>query len=317
MSLFKKAEETKSGLKVLAYGATASGKTTFALTFPEIVAIDTEDGMAFYKNNPNLKYILNTTSADEVEEALDEIENDLLPEIKSFALDSMTKVYENQQLSGLNIAEKRARRKGESVEDAGISQREWGKIKLITKRIQATQIMLASKGINIITIAQQKDVKEKKGDNWVVVGYAPDVSKGLEFDYDIILRFFTEKNKDGDELYKAEVLKDRTQTYKKGTIIDNPSFENWKEVYEKSATLKENVINFKKDIEKDEKRMINDEEAALEVVDQIKAILKSATPESQKKIGKKMRDLELNIKDLTNNDLDSLKKALEFAEALQ
>ena len=55
MSLFKKAEETKSGLKVLAYGATASGKTTFALTFPEIVAIDTEDGMAFYKNNPNLK----------------------------------------------------------------------------------------------------------------------------------------------------------------------------------------------------------------------------------------------------------------------
>ena len=311
MSLFKKAEETKSGLKVLAYGATASGKTTFALTFPEIVAIDTEDGMAFYKNNPNLKYILNTTSADEVEEALDEIENELLTDIKSFALDSMTKVYENQQLSGLNIAEKRARRKGESVEDAGISQREWGKIKLIT------QIMLASKGINIITIAQQKDVKEKKGDNWVVVGYAPDVSKGLEFDYDIILRFFTEKNKDGDELYKAEVLKDRTQTYKKGTIIDNPSFEDWKEVYEKSATLKENVINFKKDIEKDEKRMINDEEAASEVVDQLKSILKSSSADNQKKIGKKMRDLEVNMKDLLNNDIEALKQVLEFAEALQ
>lgn len=317
MSLFKKAEETKSGLKVLAYGATASGKTTFALTFPEIVAIDTEDGMAFYKNNPNLKYILNTTSADEVEEALDEIENELLTDIKSFALDSMTKVYENQQLSGLNIAEKRARRKGESVEDAGISQREWGKIKLITKRIQATQIMLASKGINIITIAQQKDVKEKKGDNWVTVGYAPDVSKGLEFDYDIILRFFTEKTKDGEEIYKAEVLKDRTQTYKKGTVIENPSFDNWKEIYDKSAMLKENVINFKKDIEKDEKRMINDEEFASEIVTQLKAVLKSSSADNQKKIGKKMRDLEVNMKDLLNNDVESLKQVLEFAEALQ
>lgn len=215
MGIFKKVEETKSGLKVLAYGGTGTGKTTFALTFPEIGAIDSEDGMAFYKNNPNLKHILNTTSADEVEEALEEIEDELLDEIKTFVLDSETKIYENLQLSGLNVAEKRARRKGESVEDANISQREWGKIKLLVKKAQSIKIMLASKGINIVSIAQQKDIKEKKGDNWVVVGYAPDVSKGLEFDYDIILRFFTEKNKDGEEVYKAEVLKDRTQTYKK------------------------------------------------------------------------------------------------------
>lgn len=317
MGLFKKAEETKSGLKVLAFGATSSGKTTYALTYPEIVAIDAEDGMAFYKNNPNLKYILNTTSADDVEEALEEIENELIGEIKSFVLDSMTKIYENQQLSGLNIAERRARKKGESVEDAGISMREWGKIKLVTKRIQSTQIMLASKGINVITIAQQKEIKEKKGDNWVVVGYAPDVSKGLEFDYDIVLRFFTEKTKDGEEVYKAEVLKDRTQTYKKGVVIENPTFNNWKNVYDKSIELKENIINFKKDIEKDEKKMIADEENALEVAASIKNILKSTSEDKQKKIGKKMRDLEINIKDLANNELEKLKEVLDFAETLK
>ena len=47
MSLFKKVEETKTALKVLAFGASGSGKTTFALTFPKIVAIDSEAGIGF------------------------------------------------------------------------------------------------------------------------------------------------------------------------------------------------------------------------------------------------------------------------------
>jgi hypothetical protein len=317
MSLFKKAEETKSGLKVLAFGGTGSGKTTYALTFNDIVAIDAEDGMAFYKNNPNLKYILNTTSADEVEEALEEIEDELIDEIKTFCLDSMTKIYENQQLSGLNVAEKRARKKGESIDDANISQREWGKIKLITKRIQATQIMLASKGINVVTIAQQKEVKEKKGDNWVVVGYAPDVSKGLEFDYDIILRFFTEKSKDGEEIYKAEVLKDRTQTYKKNQIIENPTFNNWKAVYDKSSNLKESVINFKKDIQKDEEKMTSESELADDLVKQFKSLMKEIEDlETKKKVNQKIQELELSVKNLASEDVNKLKELVEYTESL-
>lgn len=48
MSLFKTPETVKSGLKVLVYGATGTGKTWFALSFPEIVGIDTEDGWARY-----------------------------------------------------------------------------------------------------------------------------------------------------------------------------------------------------------------------------------------------------------------------------
>jgi hypothetical protein len=317
MGIFKKVEETKSGLKVLAYGGTGTGKTTFALTFPEIAAIDSEDGMAFYKNNPNLKHILNTTSADEVEEALEEIEDELLDEIKTFVLDSETKIYENLQLSGLNVAEKRARRKGESVEDANISQREWGKIKLLVKKAQSIKIMLASKGINIVSIAQQKDIKEKKGDNWVVVGYAPDVSKGLEFDYDIILRFFTEKNKDGEEVYKAEVLKDRTQTYKKNQVIENPSFENWKHVYDKSSTLKERVIDFKKDIEKDEAKMISESEQADELVAEFKKLMKSLSDsEAKLKVNKKVKELDLDVRNLAMSDVDKLQELVEFTEGL-
>ena len=134
MALFKKVEEVKSALKVLVFGSTGVGKTLFALSFPDIVAIDSEAGMTHYRNKyKSLKYILESTSAVDVEEALDEIED--MDDIKTFVLDSETKIYENMQHSALALAEKRARKKGQDVEDSNISQRECGKIKLLNKII--------------------------------------------------------------------------------------------------------------------------------------------------------------------------------------
>lgn len=285
MGLFKKVQETKSGIKVLAYGTTGVGKTVFSLSFPESCAVDSEDGMAFYKGKyPNLKYVLNSTSADEVEEALEEIEDELSDEIKTFILDSETKIYENMQHSALNIAEKRARQKGQSVEDSNISQREWGKIKLVNKRIQSTKIMLASKGINIVSIAQQKDIKEKKGDNYVTVGYAPDCAKGFEYDFDVVIRLFTEKDKEGQEVYKAEVYKDRTQTYKKGDIIINPTYENWREVVEGKANLKEQIVDFKKDIARDEDVMQTEIEEMENLTKEFKELIKKLDAQGKKEL---------------------------------
>ena len=64
MGVFKKVEETKSGLKILCFGSSGTGKTVFSLSFPESCAIDAEDGMGHYKGKaeyPNIKYIFNTT----------------------------------------------------------------------------------------------------------------------------------------------------------------------------------------------------------------------------------------------------------------
>ena len=60
-----------------------------------------------------------------------------------------------------------------------------------------------------------------------------------------------------------------------------------------------------------------EDEKAEEIADNIKTMLKSTSEENQKKIGKKMRDLEINIKDLINNDIDKLKEVLEFAKTLK
>lgn len=314
MSLFKKVEETKTALKVLAFGASGSGKTTFALTFPKIVAIDSEAGMDFYKSNKNLKYILNTTSADELEEAMVEIEDELIDEIGTLVIDSETKIYENQQHSALNLVEKRARKKGQSVEDANISQREWGKIKMISKRMQSAKIKLSSMGINVVSISQMKEIKEKKGDQFVVVGYAPDAGKGLEYDYDVVLRLFTEKDKSGSEVYKAEVLKDRTGTFKRGQVIENPNYGMWKEIVDGKADKKERILDFAKDIDKDEETLKAEVETTEELAEEIKGLIKRVSDKSA--IKEKFNELGVDTKNIQASEPKVLSELITFIKTL-
>lgn len=328
MGLFQKAEEVKSGAKILAYGKTGVGKSLFLLSFPDVGAIDSEDGLAFYQGKyPNLKFVAKTTSAEDVEEALEEVEDEYLDVIQTFGVDSETKIYENMQHGALGIAEKRAKKKGQSVDDANISQREWGKIKLVNKRIQSSKIKLSSMGKNVVSIAQEKDLKEKKGDNWVVVGHAPDTAKGFEFDYDIVLRLFlTDANgkeidvtmADENTKYCAKVIKDRTQTFKVGTIIENPSYEYWKEVIEGKSNLKESVVDFKQDIKKDEDSM----ESELEVLETITSELKKFIKDNKENTAK-IKPLLLKAKEfsLTNptkvTDIDQAKELLELKNSIE
>ena len=64
MSLLQKPEVTKTALKVLGFGDSGTGKTTFALTFPKSAITDSEDGYAFYKNNPNIALIATTKTVN-------------------------------------------------------------------------------------------------------------------------------------------------------------------------------------------------------------------------------------------------------------
>lgn len=282
MSILKPVEEQqKSGLKILFFGATGTGKTLSGLTFPKIASIDTEDGQVFYMKHPvygkNLVSRGVTNSVKEVEEVLDELE-DNLDMFQTLLIDSETKLYENLQHVMLDIAEDRARANRRSADAEGLSVKEWGKIKQVTKRIQNMKITLASKGINVISIAQESDIKEKKGDNFVVVGHKPDVAKGIEFDYDIIVRFFTtEEYEKGVKVtkYRAEVVKDRTQTYQKGDIIDNATFENWKKAWELGQSGKDmelSLNNFEsKDVE-----VFGDQEKIEKIVAEIKKLAQTS-----------------------------------------
>lgn len=246
----------KKGLKILVYGDTGTGKTSFALTFPKSLILDTEDGYEWYENTEkakNMAGIVRSQSFDDLDDLLDQLDRDS-SEYSTFVIDSETKIYENLQEALLDVEERRARKKHRDELDANISQRSWGKIKQIFLRLQNEKIRLASQGVNIVSVSQAADVMENSGDTMVKVGEKPDMHKKAKYDYDIKLRLFI---KDGK--YYGEVEKDRTDTYSVGTVLENPSYDNWKERVEgkeNQGTTKD--VNFTESVDKSKKAYENE-----------------------------------------------------------
>lgn len=246
----------KKGLKILVYGDTGTGKTSFALTFPKSLILDTEDGYEWYENTEkakNMAGIVRSQSFDDLDDLLEQLDRDS-SEYSTFVIDSETKIYENLQEALLDVEERRARKKHRDELDANISQRSWGKIKQISLRLQNEKIRLASQGVNIVSVSQAADVMENSGDTMVKVGEKPDMHKKAKYDYDIKLRLFI---KDGK--YYGEVEKDRTDTYSVGTVLENPSYDNWKdrvEGKENQGTTKD--VNFTESVDKSKKAYENE-----------------------------------------------------------
>src|SRR5574344_248413 len=117
---FKKAEQLKHGGKFLFFGKQGCGKSYAGLTFPGIAALDSETGLADYvkkditigdKKYNNVLFVDQTSDLEDLEDNL----NDLLDgeydsTVKTFIIDSETKMYSAMQLSCLSVAEKQARK---------------------------------------------------------------------------------------------------------------------------------------------------------------------------------------------------------------
>lgn len=263
---FRKPGTKRIGGKFLSYGIKATGKTTFLLSFPGIAAIDTEAGMSFYENTEkgkNLVIIGNSQSFKELEEDIDDIgENFKEYNIQTFGIDSATKIKENLEETIMVIDEKRERKKGKSVDETNLSIRSRGRIKYVAKRLQNLKIDLSTKGVHIVDISQAKAIKEKQGDQYITVGWEPDMPKGADHDYDVVLRHFTSTNVKGETIYKAEVEKDRLEIFKKGDIIENPSYEMWREKIELRKDAEALNTSFSSQINTDKEKY--EEEADLE-----------------------------------------------------
>ena len=53
----------------------------------------------------------------------------------------------------------------------------------------------------------------------IKIGEIPDLAKKAEHDFDIVIQTFTEETDDGETVYKAKILKDRTGVTKRGTFL--------------------------------------------------------------------------------------------------
>lgn len=225
LDMLRKPNSRKKGLKMLVYGQSGTGKTVLGLSFPKIVAVDSEDGYAWYEGTDrakNIVGILDTQSFEDLSNLLDDLE-DSIDEFDTLIVDSETKIHENIQEALIEVEESRALRKGKDVLDANLSIRSYGKIKQLESRLQNLKVKLASQGINIVSIAQAQDKMKDMGNNKrIKIGEKPNMAKNAQFDYDVVLRLFV---KDGK--YMGIVEKDRTETYERGAEIENPSYANW------------------------------------------------------------------------------------------
>lgn len=321
---FRTAKAAKIGGKFLVYGESGSGKSTFQLTFPRVACIDSEAGVAHYEgvdislNNGNtynnLVLVDNTSDLDELETDLDSfLDGEFDDKIDTLSIDSETKFYGTMQVGAQEVEEKRARKKGGNVDDANISQRSWGRIKILNLKLQQAKIDLSTKGIHVISVAQATDERDKSGEK--VIGIKPDMHKSVKFDYDTVLEFYTVEESDGIRYY-AKVLKDRTNITKRGDIIENPCYDIWKDYFEGRSSLEPNKTSYNNDIKTSTESMEDKADRSEELASEFKEVLKSLkdNKDALLKVNKLLKDKGIDLKKLEIQLPETLIELIDFAK---
>ena len=321
---FRDAKAAKIGGKFLVYGESGSGKSTFQLTFPKVACIDSEAGIAHYEgrditlNNGNtynnLVLVDNTSDLDELEMDLDSfISGEFDNKIETLSIDSETKFYGIMQVGAQEVEEKRARKKGGNVDDANISQRSWGRIKILNLKLQQLKIDLSTRGIHIVSVAQGTDKRDDSGEK--VIGIKPDMHKSVGFDYDTVLEFFTKEEADGTHYY-AKVLKDRTKVTKRGDVIENPCYDIWKDYFEGRSNLETNKTSYKNDIKNSTESMEDKADRSEELAAEFKEVLKSLKDDKDAllKVNKLLKDKGIDLKKLELQLPETLTELIDFAK---
>lgn len=310
---FREPREAKVGGKFLGYGMSNEGKSFFGLTFPEIGAIDSETGLAFYEKKDikiggkvynNIKFIDTTADLDELEEDLESIiEGEVA--IETLLIDSESKFYNTMDIGATEAEEKKAKLAGKDVD----SRSKWGRVKNINTKFQQAKISASAKGVHVVSTAQAKEIKDK--DN-KVIGYTYEAHKSLKFDYDVVLFFYTETDKKTNErTFYAKVEKDRTEITKVGQIIENCTYDIWKGYFDARNGLETSGANFTKDLKNSTQSVLNDSELSDKLAKDIKKIIGDNKTNTTvvKQIKKISDDLGIDIKTL---DLEEPKKLQSF-----
>lgn len=275
---FRKPSSRKQGLKILFYGENGAGKSVAALTFPDNAIVDSESKIGVYESDPrfkdNIVGIADTSNYYEVLELMDQVLAN--PKMcKTFTIDSYTKIYNAVQVACMEVEEERARKKGGNVDDSTISMRGHGKIKLNILRFDDFIAQASAKGVHVICVAHKDDIKQKVGDNFVKVGERPALKANAEHTFDVILRFYKEKDiVTGEYKFYADVEKDTTGLYRVGTKLENVTYEHFKSYIESNDKKETIETNYDKTLESSMTEMKREQEDHETLVKQFKELYK-------------------------------------------
>lgn len=297
----------KQGLKILIFGEDNSGKSLFVLSFPEVAVIDTEAKLGVYEGTLEAKNIVAIEDSSKYDDVLDRIKEAIADDIcKTFAIDSETYVYQGEEVACLEVEERKARKKKGDVDDQVVSLRGHGRIRLNTCRLKLLKAQASAKGITVISTAHKKDIMKKVGDTNIKIGEEPVLGKNSGHDFDVILRLYKEKDlATGKYKFFAEVIKDTTRTLELGSIIENPSYDLFKDYIEQHENL--NTISASYDKAIDDNIKVLEEEAKNfdTLVEEFETLFKKLKEQDKNNITK-VKEL------LTKHNVDSYKKPENF-----
>ncbi len=311
MSILRKPMKRVQGVKLLCYGIDGSGKSVFGLSFPKVAVLDSESKVGVYEGDPEFgKNIVAVADTSNYYDTLDVIEEVIKEDLcQTLMIDSETYIKEALEVAAMETEEERARKKGGNIDDQTVSMRGYGKIKLNSNRLRLLKAQASAKGINIISTAHKEDIMQKVGQENVKVGEKPVLRKNAQHDYDVILRFYKERDiATGRIKYCAEVEKDTTRVLKVGQIVENPSYELFKQYFESRKGLDMVNTKYDKSIQKDMETMKSEDKNHDELVEEFVTLFK----EMKAKAPEKAATIPTLLKE---HGIDSYKKPEHF-EAL-
>lgn len=195
LNMFQEAAPTKIPLKILFSGASGTGKTVAALSFPRAAVIDTEGGTRLYRAFPDFAHVrwLDTKSLSDVEKAVAAIQADNGKSFDTLVLDSISALYDV-----LKEATSKLSKSGD------MGYREWGKV---NGRMKALYNSLTNLPVHVIVISRESTEYETVGSELRKTGVKPDADKNIAYLFDFHIRMKPN--------HSGEVLKSR------GVVLGN------------------------------------------------------------------------------------------------
>jgi hypothetical protein len=319
---FKKPEATINGTRILVFGEAGTRKTRFAMSFPKNAYINADQGGDDYYEEfgDNLAMVSDSITFTEVLDDIDEIERNI-DEVDTITLDSWTKIYENQQHVALRVVEQRAIKNNRLKEGEGLSQKEWGVIKLNAEKLASKLLGFKKDGKTVIVIAEGKDETEASVDaqgNTVrkKVGITPNAQKDFDFDFDIVLEMVRDpKTK---QTIGARVLKDRLGVTEEGSIVENPNYSVWADAIERKrkGVKKAAKKDLEESLKRDEQNFNADSTTANieEYRTQIQSVIGKLSIEKQKELAAKFKDKFKTMEFKTISDVKILQGMVQVAK---
>lgn len=222
------AADANKKLKVMCYGTWGTGKTVFALGFPDPLVVDMEGGADLYGGQYKFD-VVRTRSVADLVEVLDMVRKDGGQRWKTLVVDPVTVLYESLLTAHQANVERRIltynadpknRNRQKSIEDAGLTPRDWNRLK---RRLYDMLIEAANANVHLVLTAHSKDITEQVWEFGEqvskVVGQRPSFDRDGGYYPDVVLYFYTE-----GERFFVRVEKGRAGIVRTGQIIEAPSF---------------------------------------------------------------------------------------------